>query len=153
MEPYTRIIDVGLDLAEVGRLHEELNDIWNSKSLPADMESDVGLALEEVLSNVLRHSAADPAMQVQVTFKIDADGFEFEVSDTAPPFDPLSRPDPDVNLPLAEREPGGLGVFIVKQLADELSYERADGQNRLRFRKLFPGDGGALSVQSGSQSQ
>src|SRR5262249_8114123 len=148
MEPYQQIIPVRDDLTEVGRVQEELNELWTTRSLPPDIEPSVSLALEEVLSNVLRHGASNGSSRIQGVFRVDTEGFEFEVSDAAPEYNPLTRPDPDVNLPLHERRPGGLGVYIVKQLADELSYERLEGRNRLRFRKFFSGDGGAFNARS-----
>jgi len=141
-EPHTRVIDVRDDLSEVGRIQEILSDLWETRGLPPEIEPDVSLGLEEVLSNVLRHGVVQGgSREIRVAFKIDGIGFEFEVSDSTSPYDPLSRPDPDVNLPLEQRRPGGLGVFLVKQLADEVSYERRDGRNCLRFRKAFRSDG------------
>ena len=51
------------------------------------------------------------------------------------PYDPLSKEDPDVGLPLVEREIGGLGIYMVKKSMDEITYEYKDGQNILRIRK------------------
>jgi anti-sigma regulatory factor (Ser/Thr protein kinase) len=136
---YKTSIKVRDDLSEVARVQEELSGLWASRSLPPDIEMDVSVALEEVLSNVLRHSVVEGgSREIRVVFFVDAAGFEFEVSDGATPYDPLSRPDPDVSLPLSQREAGGLGIYLVRRLADEVSYERRDGRNHLRFRKLFP---------------
>jgi serine/threonine-protein kinase RsbW len=138
-EPYTQNIHVGDNLAELERVQEFLSELWGSRGLPEDIEGSVSLALEEVLSNVLRHSRLDGrSCQIKVVFAIYPDGFEFEVSDSAPPYNPLLQPDPDVNAPLDQRERGGLGVFLVKRLADEVSYDRRDERNCLRFRKSFP---------------
>jgi anti-sigma regulatory factor (Ser/Thr protein kinase) len=137
-EPYFEKIHVGDELAEVERVQEVLCALWESRELPPELEHTVSLALEEVLSNVLRHGHAGcRSREITVTFRVDAAGFEFEVADGAAPFDPLARPDPDVTLPLERRKPGGLGVFLVKRLADELAYEFKDGRNHLRFRKQF----------------
>jgi anti-sigma regulatory factor (Ser/Thr protein kinase) len=141
VEPYTQAIEVGDDLSEVGRVQEELSGLWERRGLPAEVEATVSLALEEVLSNVLRHGQGEKrSCEIRVTFQVDSAGFEFEVSDSAAEYNPLVRPDPDVSLPLEKRRPGGLGVFLVKRLADEISYSRSNGRNHLRFRKGF-GDG------------
>lgn len=138
-EPFTRLIPVGADLAEVGRVQRELAGLWEEFALPAELENPVSLALEEVLSNVLRHGGtAGVPLDVRVAFEAGAQGFAFEVSDSAAPYNPLDHADPDLTLPLAQRRPGGLGVFIVKKLADELRYQRRDGRNHLRFFKRFP---------------
>ncbi|NDJ13692.1 MAG: ATP-binding protein [Acidobacteriia bacterium] len=61
--------------------------------------------------------------------------FEFEVSDACAEYNPLLRPDPNLDVPLLERKAGGLGVFLVKQLADEVEYARRDDRNHFWFRK------------------
>jgi len=139
IQAHSHTIQVEDDLSAVGRAQEELTSLWGQYSLPEETENAVSLALEEVLSNVLRHSRTDGrSSEIRVTFTIDDCGFQFEVSDSAAPYNPLLRPDPPVDLPLEQRQAGGLGVFLVRRLADELSYDRRDGRNVLRFRKLFP---------------
>ena len=54
--------------------------------------------------------------------------------DDGPPFDPLARTDPDTSLELDERQPGGLGILLIKSLIDEVSYHREDGRNVLSLR-------------------
>ena len=137
-ESFEQIIDVGDDLAEVGRVQEILSSIWETRGLPPESEGAVSLALEEALSNVLRHSSTEGAdKEIRVRFQVDGQGFAFELSDAAAPYNPLTRADPDVTASLDERRPGGLGVFLLRKLADELTYARRDGRNHLRFRKLF----------------
>jgi anti-sigma regulatory factor (Ser/Thr protein kinase) len=56
--------------------------------------------------------------------------------DSGRPFDPASREDPDVSpVPAEERDVGGLGIFMVKRLMDEVSYKREGGKNVLVLRK------------------
>ena len=53
------------------------------------------------------------------------------------PYDPLKKEDPDVTLSANEREVGGLGIFLVKKIMDDMKYEYKDGQNILKiFKKL-----------------
>ena len=53
------------------------------------------------------------------------------------PYDPLAKPDPDVTLPAEEREPGGLGIFMVKKSMDGVTYQRENDENVLTIRKNF----------------
>jgi serine/threonine-protein kinase RsbW len=57
------------------------------------------------------------------------------IEDDGPPFDPLSLPPPDVTASLEERRVGGLGVFLVRQMMDEVSYQRTGKRNQLRTSK------------------
>jgi serine/threonine-protein kinase RsbW len=134
----TQTHQVKNDLAEVSRMNEVLSSLWQDKNLPPDLEMPAVLALEEVLSNVIRHGCKGTSNpDIRVRFSVDRDAFEFEVSDNGPAFDPLMRPDPDVTLSLDQRTPGGLGIFLVRQLGDLVKYEHRDGRNNLLFRKLL----------------
>lgn len=56
-------------------------------------------------------------------------------TDGGPPFNPLTKPEADVSLPLEKREIGGLGIHFLKRLTDRWEYERIDGRNRLTLTK------------------
>ncbi|WDP87732.1 MAG: ATP-binding protein [Desulfobacter sp.] len=60
-------------------------------------------------------------------------GFEIEIRDNGKKFNPLEMADPDVDAPLDERDPGGLGIFFVKQLSADVIYLREDNNNVLRL--------------------
>lgn len=131
-------LDVKNEIAEVGRANDILRELWIERGLPEEHEPVVSMCLEEVLSNVIRHGCApgeDCAIQVGYRF-LDA-GIEVEVSDGAKAFDPLSLPPPDLTVPIAERKVGGLGVFLVRRMMDEVHYERRDGRNYFVFRKFW----------------
>jgi serine/threonine-protein kinase RsbW len=132
----TEVHHVTPDLAEVSRLNALLSQTWAKRQLPPEQEIPVTLALEEVLSNVIRHSAvAAGAAEISARFTFEPAAFEFEVVDNGRPFNPLELPALDPAAPLEERRAGGMGVHIVRQLADELRYEYREGRNRLIFRK------------------
>ena len=59
------------------------------------------------------------------------------IMDCGIPYDPLKRPDPDVSLEAEARQIGGLGIYMVKQMMEEVSYEYRGGMNILRMRKMF----------------
>jgi anti-sigma regulatory factor (Ser/Thr protein kinase) len=63
-----------------------------------------------------------------------ADNLTVEIVDEGPPFDPLARPDPDITLDLEDRQPGGLGILMIRQFTDDVAYRREDGRNVLTIR-------------------
>ena len=98
----------------------------------------VQVALDEILSNVVRHGrpasgAAAPA--VVVRFAVEHDDVRVEVSDTAPPFNPLTVPAPDTTVPLEARPPGGLGIALVLALMDNVQYERRGNENHIIMKR------------------
>jgi serine/threonine-protein kinase RsbW len=130
----TEVHRVAPDLSEIRRMHALLAERWAQRQLPAELETPVTLALEEVLSNVIRHNGpAGP--DIVVRFRFAPDAFEFEVSDSGAEFNPLALPPFDPSAGLEQRRAGGMGVHIVRELADELRYEYRDGRNCLIFRK------------------
>ena len=57
--------------------------------------------------------------------------------DSGRPYNPLEQAVPDLNVALVEREPGGLGVFLVKKLMDNVEYARAENKNVLVITKAI----------------
>ena len=88
-------------------------------------------SLDEVLSNVVRHGLRVGAGEIDVTLVRDAGAVSAVVADTAAEFNPLMHPPPDVAAPLDARQPGGLGIALVRGLADDVRYERRGDRNVL----------------------
>ena len=90
------------------------------------------VALDEILSNIVRHSQTGPkAGRIDVMIERRGDAVDMTVTDDGPAFDPLQLPEPDVTARFEERQPGGLGVHLVRKLIDRVEYTRAGGRNRL----------------------
>ena len=87
------------------------------------------LALDEILSNIVRYGLRDRHADIHLTFASDGDAISIEIADGADPFNPLLAPAPDIASPLSERQPGGLGIALVRQLMTETHYEWRDDQN------------------------
>ena len=93
----------------------------------------VQLALDEVLSNIVRHGTPS-GPPIEMTFSFDAGTISVEIVDASGPFNPLRAPAPDTVSPLHVREPGGLGLMLVRRLMDETLYERRDDHNHFVMR-------------------
>jgi serine/threonine-protein kinase RsbW len=94
------------------------------------------LVLEELLVNVFRYAypAGEPG-EVAVGYTVPAPKrLRVDVCDSGRPFNPLENQDPDVTLSLAARQIGGMGVYLVKTIANSVSYKREHGQNVLSFQ-------------------
>jgi anti-sigma regulatory factor (Ser/Thr protein kinase) len=88
-------------------------------------------ALDEILSNVVRHAMPSRAAVIEMILSRDENLVRVEVVDDARPFNPLLVPAPDTSSPLELREPGGLGIALVRALTDEVQYERRGDRNRV----------------------
>jgi sigma-B regulation protein RsbU (phosphoserine phosphatase) len=93
---------------------------------------DVRLIVEEVVSNAVNHGCHSTfGVAVRVTFELTDDRLHLLFEDDGSAFDPLAQNLPDLDVPLAERGIGGLGVLLVRELAHDVTYERHGGLNRL----------------------
>jgi anti-sigma regulatory factor (Ser/Thr protein kinase) len=127
------------DAANLPALMIFLQDFWRSAELPPALAPTFELALEEVFLNVVQHgSPAGTEPQIDVALAVAGADLVMTVEDNGPPFDPLSLPAPDVTAGLAERPVGGLGVFLVRQMMDDVTYHRVDSRNQLRMLKHVP---------------
>jgi serine/threonine-protein kinase RsbW len=92
------------------------------------------VALDEILSNIVRHGLAGRRDAIDLTFSIDGDDVAVEISDAAAAFNPMLAPAPDTSSPLEDRQPGGLGIAIVRRLMHDTRYERRDDRNHFIMR-------------------
>jgi serine/threonine-protein kinase RsbW len=87
---------------------------------------------------VIRHGCV-PGQDccIKVRYRVFNRGIELEVSDRGRSFGPLSLSPPDLTVPIEQRKAGGLGVFLVRKIMDEVRCERRDGRNCFLFRKYW----------------
>lgn len=99
------------------------------------------LVMEEVVVNVINYAYPDGhSGNVEVGYSIEGPGkLSVQVCDSGREFDPLAKDPPDLRLGLADRPIGGLGIFLVKQIAREITYSREGERNILTFH-LEAGD-------------
>jgi anti-sigma regulatory factor (Ser/Thr protein kinase) len=99
-------------------------------ALPADVRRSLNVALDELLANALSHgrTGRDPC-SVTVEAELDQKHVTVTVSDNGEPFDPFGRDAPNTSLSVEERPIGGLGLHLVGQLMDKVSYQRREGHN------------------------
>lgn len=96
------------------------------------------LAIEEAVSNVMKHGYGGQALPVKVSLEmVPPDRVRATIADCAPAYDPLARPEVDTSLPLEARPIGGLGVHLVKRLMHVTHYERKDLQNILTLELVL----------------
>jgi len=98
------------------------------------------LAVDEACTNIVEHGygQACPEGYIDVTCTLADDHFTITIVDDSPAFDPLGVPDPDIKASLAQREPGGWGIYFIKKLMDRVYYSHDGTRNRLVMIKRVP---------------
>jgi anti-sigma regulatory factor (Ser/Thr protein kinase) len=125
------------DLAEIPRLLDWVEACCGAAGVSGDFAGKLALTLEEAAANVINHAFADspPPYHLAVILTIDADRVAAEIIDNGKAFDPTAIPEPDCTLPLDSRDPGGLGIHLIRKMVDRVDYRRVGDKNHLHLEK------------------
>lgn len=113
--------------------------------LPEDVRRSMAIAVDELLANVLSHGLPQGGGQVTLEVDLRPDRLVVQVSDDGPPFDPLGRSAPDTTSPLKDRPIGGLGIHLVRQLVDDVRYQRRGDRNEVTLTKQLTAAAGTTT--------
>ncbi len=108
-------------------LHEVCNE-WN---IDKKLTNKLDMCAEEIFANIAFYAYPNKSGDIDAELKKTDDRIIFEFQDDGIEYNPLEKPDPDINLPPEERPLGGLGIFMVKEMADEIYYKRENDKNIL----------------------
>jgi serine/threonine-protein kinase RsbW len=96
---------------------------------------EVELVMEEILVNIFSYAYPDRSGEVEIVCQsADEGNLLIEIADEGVPFNILTQKDPDPKAGIEERSIGGLGIYFVKQLVQEIQYQRENGRNILTLR-------------------
>ena len=122
------------ELESIPLVCEFLEEVLQNHGAPVKTIMQINIAADEIFSNIARYSGAAAA---QVDCQIMDGRVVISFMDDGKPYDPTEQPEPDVTLSAAEREIGGLGIFMVKKSMDRVSYEHVGGRNILTIEKSW----------------
>jgi anti-sigma regulatory factor (Ser/Thr protein kinase) len=116
----------------VGEANRSLAAYLDEQGVDPETRSTVELALEEAVTNVIKF-AYDDEEPHEILIEVDRGptGIVLRVADDGRAFNPLDAPAPDFEKSIEEREPGGLGIHMLRSLAAKVEYERLDCRNIL----------------------
>ncbi|GAB4570444.1 MAG: hypothetical protein Kow0077_04570 [Anaerolineae bacterium] len=107
------------------------------------------MAVDEACTNIIEHSfnPNDLSGQIEVICLNEPDRLTIRILDNGPPFDPTRHTEPDPQMPLSEREPGGWGIYFIKKMMDTVEYALEDGRNCLTLTKYKTEDNLASPIE------
>ncbi len=124
------------DINTIPQLNEFLDTFCEEAGITMETTISLNLALEEVVVNVMEYAYPKPeAGSVNIDARTDENCVTFVLTDSGIPFDPTTMKDVDTTKPLEERQIGGLGIFLTRNIMDAMSYERSNERNILTLRK------------------
>jgi serine/threonine-protein kinase RsbW len=124
------------DLAEIEPLTLAVVRYCHESGIDEAACFDVQLALVEAVSNTIKYGYQDKRVHfIRVRVGLEPKELFLEIEDDAGSFNPLDAPAPDFSLPVEERPIGGLGVYLMRTVMDQIDYQRAGAKNVLRMKK------------------
>ena len=145
---------LGNQSAALDRLTEFAAEFSRVHGLPDDEHHRLSVIFDELLTNVATYGYEGAASEgrVEAALSLEGNRLTVEFIDDGRPFDPLTTPQPDMDLPLAERPIGGIGLAIVRALVDEISYTRDGNHNHLVLGRTVSRSAGDAGNEAAQQS-
>jgi anti-sigma regulatory factor (Ser/Thr protein kinase) len=123
------------DISEIKNLTDFLCKVCEENDICNKILCDATLAIEEIFANIVHYGYEDKNEHfVEINIKIADDNLALEIIDDGKPFNPLEEPPPKTDTSFEEREVGGLGIHLVRNLMDELEYKQVKGKNVLTMK-------------------
>lgn len=124
------------ELPEIQKLHLELENFAQACGFSSRTLFEVKLVLEEIVANVISYAYEDSqSHEIVVQAQLANGELILAVEDDGRSFNPLLMPPPDLESSLEQRKVGGLGLHLVREFTQSISYARKDGKNHLVLRK------------------
>ena len=126
-------------LENIDTVTDFVNEQLETLDCPMKAQMQIDIAIDELFSNIAKYAYHPGSGMATVRVEMGDDPPLAKVTfiDRGKQYDPLAKEDPDVTLSADERPIGGLGIFMVKQSMDDVSYEFRDGANILTLTKKF----------------
>ena len=123
-------------LSELNTLCWHLDECGNMMELPQRYRTELNLGLDELFTNIISYGFEDES-EHQIKFPLSkvAKTLVVEVEDDGKPFNPLDAASPDAARDLESINIGGLGIHLMKNMVDDIDYQRIEGKNKLTLRK------------------
>ena len=130
-------LDIEAVTENLPRVMEFVDSQLEAIDCPAKAQMQIGVAVEEIFVNIANYAYCPDKGNATVRVEVSDDPVCVTITfiDQGVPYDPLAKDDPDVTLSAEDREIGGLGIFMAKQIMDDVAYEYRDGQNILTLKK------------------
>jgi serine/threonine-protein kinase RsbW len=123
-------------VGELQRVNRFVEEIGEELGLDQELLMNLNLVVEEMVSNVIFYAYPKDALaDIELLAESDGKELTFVLSDQGKEFDPTQKKDADPNVNPADRPIGGMGIYIVKNIMNHVSYQRLEGKNLLTMKK------------------
>ena len=139
VDPASKIeIVIDNKLEHIKRVADQFNSFARAQNLPDKLRQGIQIVLDDLLNNVVSYAYPEPGQhEIRITAEVATRKLTVTVQDDGIPFNPFETTAPDTNLPLEERQVGGLGIHLVRKFVDESYYQRSARFNLVTLVKNF----------------
>lgn len=135
MEKYKRITIIN-NIDQLPTLAEQIEQIADEWELGPMLAMNMNLVIEEAITNVIFYAFSDQENhQIDIDFNLNDSILKLVITDDGTPFDPTQKGDPDTTLSVEDRQIGGLGIFLIRKIMNEVKYKRKNNKNILTLTK------------------
>ena len=123
-------------ISELEKVAQFIEEIGEELGLSMELQMNLNLVMEEMVTNVIFYAYPEGDVEdIELLAKSDGKELTFVLSDQGKEFDPTAKEDADPDINPADREIGGMGIFIVKNIMNKVTYQRLEGRNLLTMTK------------------
>ncbi|MFR9649027.1 MAG: SpoIIE family protein phosphatase, partial [Rikenellaceae bacterium] len=124
------------EISELERLTQFIESLGDERGFDPALVMNLNLALEEAVSNIILYAFPEKMGELITIACVDSGGkLVFTISDSGVEFDPTRAEEADISLSAEERGIGGLGIYLIRQIMDDVSYQRIENKNVLTIKK------------------
>lgn len=141
---YDNVLEIALanDLQELAGVAAKVDAFCEARDIPPEIAYAVNLSIDEILTNTITYGYDDDeSHRIEIALRLEADSLVVVIADDSAPFDLSETPEADVEATLEDRDVGGLGLFLVHQMMDQVEYERVESRNIVTLTKNMSGAG------------
>ncbi len=130
-----RLLTLPNKIETIPQLNEFIDGVCEEVGIDMTITMSLNLAMEEAVVNVMSYAYPNGVGDVHIEAIATKKILIFTITDSGIPFDPTAKEEVDTSLSVEERPIGGLGIHLVRQIMDCVSYEYVDGKNILTLEK------------------
>jgi len=123
-------------IPEIERVCDAIAEFSRKHTVSDKIIFTLHLALDEILTNIISYGYSDTKdHKIDIRYSFQEDFLKLEITDDSNPYDPANAPEPDVDSSLENRKIGGLGIYLIKNMMDDIKYSSKNGKNTLVLTK------------------
>lgn len=116
-----------------------VNEELEALHCPMKAQMQIDVAIDELFSNIAFYAYQPESGNATIQVEVEKEPLAIILTfiDHGIPYNPLDKKEPDISLPAEDRPVGGLGIFLIKKMMDEVTYKYQDGQNIIQMKKML----------------